>query len=857
VVERSLDLVASGEPAADIDEAALSAALPGGGWRLWRSALLRGAGFPAQDILRLSSPAFAEAAGRLLDIEDRVAALRAQALREVNDLLDRLRQEGRWEDKAQRRPLLKAVQSLTAGKLPAEAPHPATAGSLAALRDGEARLLEHRRDLEAVVDREHSRFSREVAAVAGTPAFREAVIWQNPHAATTGLDSLRRGSPDRRDSQQRQHEQLVVSYLQRYCVKNDTIGFFGPVAHAWLSDEGPAATLEPGAGLLQRREVYFENWAVDALAKSLAAAPNMRPWLAPRLKSSFHLAGDTLHRAFGPPARLTAFQARLLAACDGTRTARDIAAGLAAEAGPDAVYGQLAEWAGKHILAWTLEVPLELYPLRTLERLLRRVEDPVLREPAMAALDRLDGARRRVAAAAGDPDGLHKAMIELEGTFSALTGAVPNRAHGATYAARGVVYEDCRRDVRLQLGPGFLERLGAPLSFVLDSAHWLTGELTARVYERMLALHEQMSRSSVSGTVDSLPFFSHVFGTLMRPSQKDPCFAQVTTEFRSRWARLLGEPASRQPDGHLRFTSAGLRGPFDELFGNPRPGWSLSRYLSPDVMVCAPDIEAFQRGDFTPVLGEIHSGNTLLSSCFVSQHPDLEQLRQSTGLPRNGESILFPQALKYKTTQRMNVGLVPLRSYYYLFGDDAAPMEGVRMLPASAVVIERAGDRLLARSRDGRLEFDAIDLLGLHLTEECNDVLGALLPRVPHQPRILIDDLVVSRERWVLDPATVTSAQERQPIDRLTGLRRWARGLGLPRFCFYKISAERKPCYLDLDSPVLLEMFAKMLRAALEQGEAGVTLTVTEMLPRLDQLWLVDRAGNRYTSELRFAAFRP
>jgi hypothetical protein len=219
---------------------------------------------------------------------------------------------------------------------------------------------------------------------------------------------------------------------------------------------------------------------------------------------------------------------------------------------------------------------------------------------------------------------------------------------------------------------------------------------------------------------------------------------------------------------------------------------------------------------------------------------------------------LFPQALKYKTTQRMNVGLVPLRSYYYTFGDDAAPAAGVRILPASAVVIERVGDRLLARSRDGRLTFDAIDLLGLHLTDECNDVLGAFLPRVPHQPRILIDDLVVSRERWVLDPATVTSVQARQPIDRLTGIRRWARDLGLPRFCFYKISTERKPCYLDLDSPALLEMFARMVRAALEQDDAAaLTLTIAEMLPRLDQLWLADRAGSPYTSELRFAAFRP
>jgi hypothetical protein len=65
----------------------------------------------------------------------------------------------------------------------------------------------------------------------------------------------------------------------------------------------------------------------------------------------------------------------------------------------------------------------------------------------------------------------------------------------------------------------------------------------------------------------------------------------------------------------------------------------------------------------------------------------------------------------------------------------------------------------------------------------------------------------------------------------------------------------RKPCFLDLDSPVLLDLFIKLARAAAKQCTGS--LTITEMLPGLDQPWLVDRAGNRYTSELRFAAFRP
>src|SRR5436305_1527333 len=74
----------------------------------------------------------------------------------------------------------------------------------------------------------------------GEPALREAIAWQNRHALATGIDMLRRHGPEpaRRKTKDRQHESLVASYLQRYCAKNDTIGFFGPVGWSQF-DEGP------------------------------------------------------------------------------------------------------------------------------------------------------------------------------------------------------------------------------------------------------------------------------------------------------------------------------------------------------------------------------------------------------------------------------------------------------------------------------------------------------------------------------------------------------------------------------------------------------------------------------------------
>jgi hypothetical protein len=52
---------------------------------------------------------------------------------------------------------------------------------------------------------------------------------------------------------------------------------------------------------------------------------------------------------------------------------------------------------------------------------------------------------------------------------------------------------------------------------------------------------------------------------------------------------------------------------------------------------------------------------------------------------------------------------------------------------------------------------------------------------------------------------------------------------------------------------VLVNLFAKNVRQSEAAGHSE--FTVSEMLPDLDQLWLTDRDGRRYSSELRMIAY--
>jgi hypothetical protein len=828
-------------------------ALPGGPSALWRSAVLRGAGFPAAGVLALAAPACAAAADRVLGREEEFAAARADALGAVHSALDGLRRAGQWQDRERRRPLMKALQAVTAGKPPKDVPEPGCAAAWAALRSARERLEAERADFARRYQDEVARVSAEIARIAASERFREAVIWQNRRACATALDELAcpGGGAAARTSRRRQHEELVAGYLQRYCVKNDTIGFFGPVGFAELDGEGEPAAVRYGAALLASREVYFEAWCIDALAAALAEEPASRPWLVPRLRSSFHLEGEVLHRSFGKPIRLSPREACLLAACRGRHHALRLAGDLVADpAAPftavEEVFELLEALFRVRIINWDFALPRDLHPDRRLAERLAAIGDEALRAAAEARLAELRRARAGVAAAAGDARALESAMVELESSFTRFTNAAARHLEGQVYAGRELVYEDCRRDLEVRFGAELLARLGPPLGLVLGAARWLAGELTAAASAVLRAIHAELAGGRGEGAVDSQVLFTRGMLALYR-QERQACFAAVERQYHCRWEQAIGPV----PQGvrALRLAAADLA-----PFGQSVPAWTLCRYLSPDVMIAARGLDALRRGDFELVLGEIHCGNTLLWSCFTSQHPEPQRLAAAVRADSGDETVVLPSVNRHTLTQRFNLGLDLPWIYQVELADTAPHLQPSQVLPAGEIVVEDTPAGLRARTRDGRVSFPAIDLFSACLIQECTSILASPLPPARYTPRITVDDLVISRERWRFAADELASVAVLGPSERFLAFRRWARSLGLPRFCFYKLSTERKPYYLDLESPIYVDLFARHLRAAGGPAPRPASVSITEMLPRIDQTWLGDAAGNLYTSELRIAA---
>lgn len=834
--------------------------LPGGAFALWRWLVLRSAGFPAEMVRGLGAPELLAISQRRRRAEDAEKAARRATIEACSAALAALAPADDGPAASLRRRRLRRVRrDIDRGRRASIDPDlPAALGSaLAALEVARAEADGARAALADAYHAARARVLERARAIAREPAFREAVLWESPTALRTGVDPFARAgdkeAPAAPAQRTRQREQMVTQYAQRFCTKNDTIGFFGPTVWARWGARGAATRVEVGATLLDWRGVFFESWGLDALAARLAADRRLRPWLAPRRLAFVDVDGTTLRVPLSSPRPMSAGQAELLRRCDGRRSARELAAALVEEArrefpSEQAVLAVLEAFQTLGLITWRLELPWTLHPERALREGLGRIGDQALRAPGLAALGRLEAARDAVAAAAGDADRLDHAHRVLGETFREVTGREATR-EGGFYSARSIVYEECRRSVEVELGADLLERLGPPLTLLLTSARWLCHTFHRDGGRALLEAH----RDAGGGETELVPLLMRARG-LLRPVAE-----AARRQVERRWAAILAPPAdarvvSRRADD--------LRPAVDAAFAVPRADWEAARHTSVDILVAAAGAESLRAGACTLVVGEVHpAANVLSQSCFNVTHPAREELDRAVALDLSRLAVMpvepseGPIAEWVVPSFRVGVcTLVPPQAARLdLAGRPAEGAEG-RVIPVGRLRAVEQGGALLARDRQTGLTFPVLDVLGRAFLELCPRL--PLLPDAGHVPRLVVDDVVVARETWRCRAADLPTASTVDPVERFHAARVWAESCGMPRFLFVWSPLEAKPAYLDLGGPVFVEILARWGRRALE-ADPQAALTFTEMVPAHDELWLADHDGRRYTSELRMVAVAP
>ncbi|WP_408889950.1 lantibiotic dehydratase [Myxococcus faecalis] len=756
------------------------------GWTLFPHLVVRATGFPFDWLERLGCPESARWA-RALEAERRALdALRAQGPRvhrPPRELLSALK-AGRPVDTEG----LEAPERFAEWNTRARAAQEAEAALASALE----------RELPAV--------ETQMEALCQEPRFLEAVASSSPPVARDLL-AKREGSRLRRQ---------VASYLQRLCAKNETMGFFGPINYGRVDDQAPTGvTLRwSGPETLVGRNTFAASWLVQGLVRAIAFDPDIASWLVPRRKAFAEMPA----RKAGPtPESAEELLPRIVELADGTRTLAALASSLGVA--PGMAREALRLGCDKALLTHQLEVPSAVH---------HPVDDLAQRVAALPGA----GARRHV-------EGL-STLLELMGRYGAadasgkmalqdafarkakeLWGVAPPTERGPAseshnfYQDRLPLREECGGDLRLEVGGERARELGARLEPALAwmaEAAWRTRD----------AAREAVARKVGSRTV---PFWKVAAAAADLPVPLDTTVAELL-------AKSIPDAAARSV----------------ELGAVEHPSWDAGRTLplvtSVDLLVGATDVEAWGRGEYTLVMGDIHD-TALVWGWALQFHPsrakvESEMVRALGALSR---SVPLVTVLPSRRT-----GLLPSE-----FPGPVVELGGVSShasawrIPLDDLFVESDGKsaRLVSKRLgsevclyNGELESAVHTAFSLPRIRPLKVSLGE------HTPRVTLGGVVVQREQWKLDAAAcealLACKDDRARLRVAAGL--WD-ARGLPPCVFAKFKGERKPVLVDVRSPPLLRVFLNLL----EQKEE---VLLSEMLPGPEQLWLRGPSG-RHTVELR------
>lgn len=783
-------------------------------WEFADRVLVRMAGFPVSWLLRLQSPAAVASARRVVALE--------RDLRERRrEILDRLSAFRRGADTGPRagtgpRADARAVRAAGRAQRLVRRLRPVPLEGLPAR--WAAGLLEWNdvaRERESAIAVGAAAWAGEIAraeealrGITAAPEFQEAVFLNSPAA----LARIRGYAAGDRSAKVRR---LAVRYLQRFCVKTETGGFYGPINHGRL-DSGrsePVAMVPRGSGYSARRSTLLSYWAAERIAAAFARDDR----LIGLLRLYRNARDDDFDGAASEP---------LLAFATGEHTLEEVADALRLPL--EDVHAAAANAEARGRLRVGLRVPACCGdPLAALRGL-------VAGSRAAARID-LSGALDEIAAVLRDFEaaglaGRERLLERGEGLLARLTGCDIRRGNGEFYADRFWYTEEAVGN----LGPVVF---GNPVTRTIRALGLALDILASHAVTERRAHHETLGGllAARGGHVPA----RHLAG-LPPPAPLPAAEA---------WGKLLSSADAR--------ASVPLRLSPDDL-----PGLGLVRddlddwpvFCAPDVML-AGDPARLAGGDWQIVLAEVHHICPLTQLPFAAFEPEPEAVRA-----RLWEDITRMAAPARPLLQ--GVSRTNKTRDYTPIGHDVLWLDWQGHEPGSRGV--RVGDCTVGPGPAGRPALRDADGVPLALFPEYDDTrpdIGMLrsvaLPQMDKRPvavsevtpRITVGRVVYQRRRWDLAGADLPPRGEPAGSFReYLAVWRWKSRWDMPDQVFVRLPGEEKPIFVDFAGPLSVDAF---LRASATSGRVGVE----EMLPGFDQLWLqVD--GDRYCSELRLTGFR-
>lgn len=800
------------------------------GWTLWPDFLFRGTGITFRFLQELQSPQLVEGYLNALKKEEDFS--------EEKDLL--FSKSKLLGEKSSDREELKALSSMRKKLVKNKFSHSEDPRLPEEVIDDLKTLKEKRELIDQIYADLDQSFEENLLAKGFTlreifkrEELQKALIWQNPDLYEQISDGFLSSKPKGR-SKDRKRERVLTNYLQRYCTKNESIGFFGPMLWGKIGTGNEAVHYEPEKKLVSENNVEFEYWALNAIASSLFFKRgelnylfiDFSPEVSYRSPELFHLLKKV---ALSPLEKVI---------CDHLNQSKrvmDIVSECHSSVSTHSLqdYGQTL---GKMIQRGLLEPHIPLGHPRNAERTLTSHCKPFKGKEDTWSL--LLDAKNAFLDHHQKPKDLKKNLDSLHELYRKNVSEQTRRFNGQIYSGRSLIYEDCVRSGEVCTGTPFLESISEPLTLVLYSARWLTQEVTRIFLSEVRTWIHASSKSRIP--VEEL--VAYIRGRALFFSVANT----VKNHYSKRWLSVLN--ASREGAGN-DFRSSALKAHVEREFFASQPGFPSGRYCCPDILL------AREGHRWNYILGEIHAGGNMVAvPCCQFAHPEPLNLARYMA-----DDIPHPQYYwgPSSSLQGMRMTRDPgLRKDFRIRrkGSPSAPTDS-KTIPVGDLYIERVDPAMTVRSVSQKHTIPIIGLLEDFLKIASINAYQ-FLPNSEHLPRIKFDQLTIQRETWTFSLNSL-SFIDLEGSQQFKACLYWAKENDLPEQGFFKVGSELKPFFVDFRSPKLVDLMISTLKKEHQKGRKKLSFRFSEMLPNENQTWLKTPEGEPLYSELRFVGVDP
>jgi len=290
----------------------------------------------------------------------------------------------------------------------------------------------------------YERLERRLHELARLPLVQEAVFVSNPDMWHNVWRRYAAADAHSANAAARRVHRKAYTYLQRFCAKNETTSFFGPIGYGTFDPASSGVWLKRGNP--PRRTVYFAHWAVGELARAIRRDRRILPALTVTAVEPNALNGTLTDGLAG----------RLLES--GSATLGELAAG---HGGLGAVVKDLAPL----LREGTVELGPHYATGHADEFGQLRLAVAELGGGWPGHLDQLEALRVEYEQT-GFPQRAD-VLTKLESRFTELTGR-PARRGGGVYTDRLIVFEECASPYSVHLGGMAAQRLSDAVQEALE-----------------------------------------------------------------------------------------------------------------------------------------------------------------------------------------------------------------------------------------------------------------------------------------------------------------------------------------------------------------------------------------------------